>query len=141
MEFVTMLFTGLLDIYLHIVIFVKDFYMLFLGKSYASFATGMTILFFPFAYTSVLMSGSYTLVSKLKNPGIWIYTFVLTIMWLWASKDGNIEMNGPERGNGIISFYIFCFAAYLGTAISSDVAVISRGIEKADEDSEKLKSI
>lgn len=133
MEFVTMIFSGALDIYLTIVIYIKAFYLLFLGNSTASFATGMTLLFFPFAYTSVVMSGSYTLVSKLKNPGIWIYTFVLTILWLWLSNDADISMEGTGRDNGIVSFYVFVFSAYLGVSISSNVSYISRGIKNSKE--------
>jgi hypothetical protein len=139
MEFVTMIFSGALDIYLTIVIYIKAFYLLFLGNSAASFATGMTILFFPFAYTSTTMSGSYTFVSKITNLGLWFYSFIFTILWLWLSKDGDIGMTGEERAHGGLSFYVFIFSAYAGVAISSEVAIISKGVEQGVKRSEEIK--
>lgn len=142
MEFVTMLFTGALDIYLHIVIFVKDFYMLFLGKSYASFATGMTILFFPFAYTTTTMSGNYTFISKITSINTWFIVFILNIAWLGMSSDGNIGLKGVERSNGVFSFYLFLITIYAGIASTSKVDYISRGVELGNKDSnEEIEKI
>lgn len=137
MEFVTMLFTGALDIYLHIVIFVKDFYMLFLGKSVAGFATGMTILFFPFAYTTTTMSGNYSFVSKITNFGTWFITFILTVAWLGISNDSDIGLKGMQRSNGLLSFYIFLLTIYAGIASTSKVNYISRGVELGSKDEDK----